>query len=397
MRVILRRNRLSHFISLIESMLEKYHLIGIAMIGLALASCGKGAGDRRAEGPQAYPLLVVKPEDRSLSVKYTAVLQGRQDVEVRPQVSGNITKVCIDEGATVRKGQVLFVIDQVPYLAALEKAKAAVATAEAALANAKLSLEGKEELYKEKVISDFELRTAQNTFRSAEAALMQAKAEQRNAENNLSYTEVKSPVDGVAGMTSFRIGALVSPQMTEPLISVSDNSKMYAYFSMTEKQALELSSKYGSTEAAVKAYPPVTLEMKDGSIYNESGNIDVISGMVDKTTGTVSLRANFPNESGRLLSGGSANVVLAYDRPASLVIPQGATYEIQNRIFTYKVTDGVAVSTPIEVFKINDGKEYIVMSGIAEGDTIVAEGAGLLKAGTRITELKSDNDKEDEK
>ncbi len=198
-------------------------------------------------------------------------------------------------------------------------------------------------------------------------------------------------------MTSFRIGALVSPQMTEPLISVSDNSKMYAYFSMTEKQALELSSKYGSTEAAVKAYPPVTLEMKDGSIYNESGNIDVISGMVDKTTGTVSLRANFPNESGRLLSGGSANVVLAYDRPASLVIPQGATYEIQNRIFTYKVTDGVAVSTPIEVFKINDGKEYIVMSGIAEGDTIVAEGAGLLKAGTRITELKSDNDKEDEK
>ncbi len=291
----------------------------------------------------------------------------------------------------------LFVIDQVPYLAALEKAKAAVATAEAALANAKLSLEGKEELYKEKVISDFELRTAQNTCRSAEAALMQAKAEQRNAENNLSYTEVKSPVDGVAGMTSFRIGALVSPQMTEPLISVSDNSKMYAYFSMTEKQALELSSKYGSTEAAVKAYPPVTLEMKDGSIYNESGNIDVISGMVDKTTGTVSLRANFPNESGRLLSGGSANVVLAYDRPASLVIPQGATYEIQNRIFTYKVTDGVAVSTPIEVFKINDGKEYIVMSGIAEGDTIVAEGAGLLKAGTRITELKSDNDKEDEK
>ena len=397
MRVILRRNRLSHFISLIESMLEKYHLIGIAMIGLALASCGKGAGDPRAEGPQAYPLLVVKPEDRSLSVKYTAVLQGRQDVEVRPQVSGNITKVCIDEGATVRKGQVLFVIDQVPYLAALEKAKAAVATAEAALANAKLSLEGKEELYKEKVISDFELRTAQNTCRSAEAALMQAKAEQRNAENNLSYTEVKSPVDGVAGMTSFRIGALVSPQMTEPLISVSDNSKMYAYFSMTEKQALELSSKYGSTEAAVKAYPPVTLEMKDGSIYNESGNIDVISGMVDKTTGTVSLRANFPNESGRLLSGGSANVVLAYDRPASLVIPQGATYEIQNRIFTYKVTDGVAVSTPIEVFKINDGKEYIVMSGIAEGDTIVAEGAGLLKAGTRITELKSDNDKEDEK
>ncbi len=339
------------------------YILAIALAGLTLTSCGKGDGQQREDKPQEYPLMAVHPEDASLSVKYTAVLEGRQDVEVRPEVSGLITKVCVDEGAKVRKGQVLFVIDQVPYRAALQKAQAAVATAEANLANAKLSLEGKEELFKEKVISDFELRTAQNAYRSAEAALQQAKAEQRTAENNLSYTEVKSPVDGTAGMSSFRIGALVSPTMADPLITVSDNSQMYAYFSMAEKQALEMTSKYGSLDEAIKSFPPIRLELKDGQIYGEEGRIDVISGMVDKTTGTVSLRANFPNKNGQLLSGGSANIIMNYDQPSVLVIPQEATYEIQNKIFTYKVVDGTTVSTAIEVFKINDGKEYIVLSG----------------------------------
>lgn len=369
-------------------MAYRNNIIITAAAGLLLASCDGGNVRTDSGTPQEYPLMVVKPEDKSLSVKYTAVLEGKQDVEVRPEVSGLITKVCVEEGAKVRKGQVLFIIDEVPYEAAYQKAKAAVATAEANLANARLTLDGKEELFKEKVISDFELRNAQNSYNSAEAALMQAKAELRNAENNLSYTHVKSPVDGVAGMTSFRIGALVSPTMSEPLINVSDNSQMHAYFSIAEKQALELTARYGSLEEAVKSYPDITLELKDGSVYDKKGNIDVISGIVDKTTGSVSIRATFPNESGRLLSGGSANVVLPYDRPASLVIPQGATYEIQNKIFTYRVVNGTTVSTPIEVFKINDGKEYIVLSGIAEGDTIVSEGAGLLKAGVKVTAMK---------
>lgn len=369
-------------------MAYRNNIIIMAAAGLLFASCGGGNVRTDSGTPQEYPLMVVKPQDKSLSVKYTAVLEGKQDVEVRPEVSGLITKVCVEEGAKVRKGQVLFIIDEVPYEAAYQKAKATVATAEANLANAKLTLDGKEELFKEKVISDFELRTAQNSYNSAEAALMQAKAELRNAENNLSYTLVKSPVDGVAGMTSFRIGALVSPTMAEPLINVSDNSQMHAYFSIAEKQALELTARYGSLEEAVKSYPDITLELKDGMVYEKKGNIDVISGIVDRTTGTVSIRATFPNESGRLLSGGSANVVLPYDRPASLVIPQGATYEIQNKIFTYRVVEGTTVPTPIEVFKINDGKEYIVLSGISEGDTIVSEGAGLLKAGVKVMAMK---------
>lgn len=355
-------------------------LSGVA--SLLLAACGQGKG-QQAQGEE-YPLMTLQPTDRELSVKYSAVIEGKQDVEVRPQVSGILTRVCVEEGAHVRKGQVLFAIDQVPYQAALLKAQAAVATAEAGLATARLNLEGKERLFRDKVVSDFDLRTAQNDCKSAEAILLQAKAELRDAENNLSYTEVKSPVNGFAGMTSFRVGALVSPSMTEALINVSDNSDMYVYFSLTEKQALALTAQYGSLDQALASFPEVSLELNDGSLYARKGRVDVISGIIDRTTGTVQLRARFGNADRRLMSGGVANIVIPYHRKKCLVIPQEATYEIQNRVFAYKVVDGKAVSTAIQVFEINDGKEYIVESGLQEGDTIVSEGAGLLKEGTRV-------------
>lgn len=319
-------------------------------------------------------MMTLKAEDRTLSLKYSAVTEGRQDVEVRPQISGKITQVCVKEGAYVRKGQVLFVIDQVPYRAAVAKARASVATAEANEATAKQTLAGKQSLYADKVISDFELRTAQNSYKSAVAALSQARAELTDALNNLSYTEVKSPVDGYAGMTSFRVGALVDASMTEPLIHVSDNSVIYAYFSLSDKQVLSLTSQYGSLDEAVKSFPEVSLELSDGSVYEKKGKVDVLSGIVDKTTGTVSVRAVFDNSSRRIMSGSQANVV----------IPQGATYELQDKVFAYRVINGRAVSTPIEVFEINDGKEYIVKSGLRKGDVIVSEGAGLLKDGTVV-------------
>ncbi len=183
------------------------HFIAIALCLSLLTACKQKPGEARMA--ESYPLLTLMPENRELSVKYSAVIEGRQDVEVRPQVSGTITQVCVEEGACVRKGQVLFVIDQVPYRVALQKAEASVATAEASEAIAWQTLEGKKTLYRDSVISDFELRTAQNNYKSAQAVLRQAQAERAEAENNLSYTEVKSPVDGYAGMTSYRVGALV--------------------------------------------------------------------------------------------------------------------------------------------------------------------------------------------
>lgn len=358
-------------------------ILGIGLCCLALSACQQSRKPQEEGGK--YPLLTLTPEDRQLSVKYSAVIEGKQDVEVRPQVSGTITQVLVEEGAHVHKGQVLFIIDQVPYRAALQKARAAVATAEANEATAKQTLDGKMSLYEDKVISDFELRTAQNEYKSAQAALLQAQAELTDAQNNLSYTEVKSPVDGYAGMTSYRIGALVSASMTDPLIRVSDNSEMYAYFSLSEKQVLTLTAQYGSLDQTLASFPEVSLELNDGSTYAQKGKVDVISGIIDKTTGTVSLRAIFSNPDKRLMSGGSANIIVPYDRTQCIVIPQGGTYEIQNRIFAFKVIDGKAVSTPIEVFEINNGTEYIVEKGLQAGDVIVSEGAGLLKDGTIVS------------
>lgn len=358
-------------------------ILGIGLCCLALSACQQSRKPQEEGGK--YPLLTLTPEDRQLSVKYSAVIEGKQDVEVRPQVSDTITQVLVEEGAHVHKGQVLFIIDQVPYRAALQKARAAVATAEANEATAKQTLDGKMSLYEDKVISDFELRTAQNEYKSAQAALLQAQAELTDAQNNLSYTEVKSPVDGYAGMTSYRIGALVSASMTDPLIRVSDNSEMYAYFSLSEKQVLTLTAQYGSLDQALASFPEVSLELNDGSTYAQKGKVDVISGIIDKTTGTVSLRAIFSNPDKRLMSGGSANIIVPYDRTQCIVIPQGGTYEIQNRIFAFKVIDGKAVSTPIEVFEINNGTEYIVEKGLQAGDVIVSEGAGLLKDGTIVS------------
>ena len=334
---------------------------------LSLASCKQKAASQKEA--VTYPLLRVSPEDRTLSISYSAVIEGKQDVEVRPQVSGFITDVLVKEGAKVKKGQTLFVIDTIPYAASYRQAKAAVATAEAQLATAQLSLEGSEDLYADKVISDFELQTARNSYNSAVAALRQAEAAEASAAQNLSYAIVKSPVNGSAGMTSIRVGALVSSAMTEPLISVSDNSEMYVYFSLPEKEVLSMTRQYGSIDNTIASFQPVTLTLTDQTLYEREGHIDVISRIVDKSTGTVSV---------------SGRVNISYDRDGCIVIPQTATYEIQDKIFVYKVVDGKAVSTQISVFRINDGKEYIVESGLTTGDVIVSEGAGLLREGTPI-------------
>ena len=365
--------------------------LNVITIGLCLFMGMTSCKQQTAQQPMAstYPLMTLAPEDRTLTVSYTAVIEGKQDVEIRPQVSGFVTDVLVKEGAKVRKGETLFIIDTIPYAATYQQAKAAVATAEAQMATARLTLEGDEELYREKVISDFQLQTTRNTYNTAVAALAQARAQEASAANNLSFAKVTSPVDGVAGMTSVRVGALVSASMAEPLINVTDNSQMYVYFSLPEKEVLGLTRQYGSIDKTLAAYPAVSLTLNDGSLYENEGKIDVISRMVDKATGTVSLRAVFSNPDGRLMSGGSANINIPYTRTGVIVIPQEATFEIQDKIFTYRVVDGKAASTQIKVFKINNGREYIVEEGLNEGDVIVAKGAGLLREGTPVAAAPS--------
>ncbi|CCY35525.1 efflux transporter RND family MFP subunit [Tannerella sp. CAG:118] len=339
---------------------------------------------RQTETKATYKTLTIVQADQTLKSDYTATLRGRQYVEIRPQVSGIITEIRINEGDIVHKGQVLFVIDQVPYKAALETAVANVKSAEAKLRTAKLTAKSKAELYKERVISEFDLQTAENAQAEAQAALAQAKAQEINARNNLSYTEVKSPVNGVASMIPYRVGALVSSNINEPLVSVSDDEEVYAYFSMSENQILDLVQQYGSLQKAMLQMPNVELELSNGDIYSHKGKINAISGTVNENTGAISLRASFLNPEKLLRNGGSGKVIIPTVKKNCIVIPQAATYELQNRAFVYKVVEGKAQSVPVQLFKLNNGTEYIVESGLMPGDVIIAEGAGLVREGTVI-------------
>ena len=356
-------------------------LIGIVGCTVWMASC-KQATDAGVK--PSFAIMEVKAADKELSTSYSATIRGRQDIDIYPLVSGTIEKLCVTEGQTVRRGQLLFVIDQIPYRAALKTAVANVEAARAAMATAELTYNSNKELYAQKVVSEFSLKTAENTYLTAKAQLTQAEAQEVNARNNLSYTEVKSPSDGVVGALPYRVGALVGANLPYPLTTVSDNSDMYVYFSMTENQLLALTRQYGSMDEALKNMPEVELILNDNSVYNKKGVIESISGVIDRQTGTVMARVVFPNESRLLHSGASGTVVVPSIYKDCIAIPQGATVQMQDKVVVYKVVDGKAVSTLITVAGINDGREYVVLSGLQSGDEIISEGAGLVREGTQV-------------
>ena len=362
--------------------------------GLAMLTACNQSAKTAPKGETYYETLEVALCDRTLSTGYSAAISGVQTVEIRPQVSGMITEILIEEGENVRKGQVLFIIDQTPYKAAHQIAVANVKSAEAALSTAELIYQSNKDLFEQDVVSEFDLMTAQNDLTEAQARLTLCKAEEVNASNNLSYTEVRSPVNGVASMIPYRVGALVSSSISQPLVTVSDDSRVYAYFSMAENQMLDMVQQYGSLDNAIRQMPEVELLMSNGQLYEHTGKINAISGTISETTGAVSIRAVFSNRNHLLRNGGSGTIVIPTTLNDCIAIPQSATYELQDRIFVYKVIDGKASASEIHVTPQNNGKEYIVTSGLEVGDIIVAEGAGLIKEGTPI---KSRSEKEHKK
>ncbi len=356
----------------------------VLVASVVMISC-KEKKDDKPQGPVHYKTMVVSASDVTLYRPYSARLTGRQIVEVRPQVSGNITQICIKEGDQVRKGQTLFVIDQVPYKAALEMAIATRKSAEAKLATARMNYQSEASLKENSVVSDFSVETMRNALLEAEAALSQAKAQESNARNSLSYTIVRSPLNGVASMIPWHVGALVSSSISEPLVTVADDHEVYAYFAITESHALDLIRQYGSIAQFIHEAPAVQLRLSNGGDYPLAGHIDAVSGSVDATTGSVNMRATFSNPNRLLRNGGSATVVLPTRLHHSIVVPQEATYELQNKVFVYRVVDGKTKATPVEVHKQSNGREYIITNGLSVGDTIIAEGAGLVKEGAEIS------------
>ena len=357
-------------------------LTGISAAVIALSSCS-GKNDQQAAMAamqnQAPELAVMTVEKGSsdLSHSYAATIKGKVDVDVRPLVSGFVTRVLVDEGQYVKKGQLLFTLDQVTFQAAVEQAQAQVNSAQTAVNSAKLTADNKKLLFDKNIISDYEYQLAVNQLATAKSQLATAQAALTSARKNLSYTNVTAPVSGYVGSIPNREGTLASPSMTQPLTTISDNSEVYAYFSLTEKDILELSEGSKSLSAAIAAMPAVQLQLADGTMYPLEGKVATVSGVIDPQTGSASVRARFNNPDGILRSGSTGQIKIPNRAEDIIVIPQRATYEVQDRRFVYVLNDSnKTVPTPITVSPLNDGQTYIVTEGLKPGQRVVVEGIG---------------------
>ncbi|PST84939.1 efflux RND transporter periplasmic adaptor subunit [Pedobacter yulinensis] len=358
---------------------------------LLLSSCGGKKEDKAAQAgadqPQSYPVVTLTSQSTTLESDYPATLEGQQNIDIRPKIDGFIEKIFVDEGATVKQGQPLFSINAPQYEQEVRTAKAAVNSAEAEVNAAKLQYNKTKPLVEKDIISKFDLESAEYNLKIKQAALAQARAALANANVNLGYTRVVAPVNGVIGRIPYKTGALVSSQSAEPLTTISNIAKVYAYFSLNEKQILDFSRDYkGATLTdKIRQIPSVSLILSDGTVYAQNGRIETVSGQIDTQTGSASMRATFPNPSILLRSGASALVRIPKHLDAAILIPQKSTSDIQGKKFAYQVDQtGAVKAVEIEIMANTKGNFYVVTKGLKAGDKIVLEGFSGLKDGTKI-------------
>jgi membrane fusion protein, multidrug efflux system len=366
---------------------------------LFISSCGnsdqKKGPAAGADQIQSYPVLGISTQSTTLETDYPATLEGIQNVDIRPKVDGFIEKIYVDEGATVKKGQLLFSINAPQYEQMVRTANAAISSAEADVNAAQLQVNKTKPLVEKDIISKYDLDAAQLTLQSRKAAMAQARAELVNAKTNLGYTRITSPVDGVVGSIPFKAGSLVSSSSAQPLTTVSNTAKVYAYFSLNEKQLLDFSNTYkGNTlNAQMKNIPDVSLVLADGNVYAQNGKIESINGQINTNTGSATLRATFPNPVSLLKSGASASVRIPQHLENVILIPQKSTMDLQGKKFVYVLGDSSKIiNTEIKVMEISKDNFYVVTSGIKTGDKIVLEGFQSLKDGAKIKPQESSAD-----
>jgi membrane fusion protein (multidrug efflux system) len=360
-----------------------------AVVSIILYSCGSSAAPGAAYAappPPQLPVVAVTVAPGTTYKEYSATLEGKVNVEIRPQVEGFLEKIYVDEGAYVKAGQLLFKIDPRVYNEQLSSAQSNLLAAQANVQKAQVEIDRLVPLVENKVISEVQLKTARAAFDAANAAAEQAKAQVGSARINIGYTNITAPVSGYIGRIPFKAGALVGKSDTGPLTLLSDINEVYAYFSMTEADFITFKQQFaGNTiEEKVKKVPGVELLLADNSVYSQKGKITSIDGQFDKTTGTISFRATFPNGGGMLRSGNTGKIRIPQLFTQALVIPQEATFEIQDKVFVFAVGDSNKVaSRPINVSGKTVGW-YFVEGGLKPGEKIVFAGAGTLQDGMVI-------------
>ena len=360
-------------------------IVMFAATTMLLASCG-GGGGRPNFGDNEFPVATVGTSSTTMQSTYPATIKGVQDVEIHPKVQGFITQINVKEGQTVSVGQVLFVLDNVTYQAQVRQAQAAVNTATAGCNTAKVNNANSQKLFENGVIGDFELQSSKNQYEQAQAGLSQAQASLSSAKEMLSYCYVKSPAAGVVGSLPFKVGTLVSAANT--LTSVSNISSMEVYFSMTEKDVLEMGKNAGGLNGAIKDMPAVQLKLADGSLYSLEGTVTKMSGVIDPTTGSVQMIAVFQNPEKLLKSGGSGTIVIPHSNNNAIIIPQSCVSEVQDKHFVYILDkDNKVKYSEIKVDPQNDGNNYIVTEGLKNGDKFVTNGITKLNDGMEIVPI----------
>ena len=368
--------------------MKRNKILMVVAMAVILVSCGGKGGGMPNFGDNEFPVQSAQTKDASMQTTYPATIKGVQDVEIRPKASGFITRVCVKEGQAVGVGQLLFVIDNETYQAAVRQAQASVNTATAQCNTAKLTYENNQKLFEQNVIGQYELESAKNTYASAQAQLSLAKATLASAKEQLSFCFVKSPAAGVIASLPYKVGAMVSASSVPALTTVSNISSMEVYFSMTEKDMLELSKTAGGTQAAINAIPPVKLQLADGTVYGHEGKVTKASGVIDASTGSVQLIAHFPNPERLLKSGGSGSIVISKNDNSAIIIPHSCVSEVHDKKFGYVLgKDNKVKYTEITVDPQTDGLNFIVRSGLKPGDKYVTNGITKLSDGMEIVPI----------
>jgi membrane fusion protein (multidrug efflux system) len=358
----------------------------ILLLAILFAACSADKTQTAATVIQSLPVISLHSGAETTFIEYPASIQGAVDLEIRPQVSGSLDKVFVNEGALVQKGQPLFKINELPFREALNNAKATLHAAQASVINARLEVEKLTPLVANKVVSDFQLKSAKATAEIAEANVEQAKAAVAAANINLGYTLIKAPVAGYVGRLPKKQGSLVAVNDPIALTQLSDTHEVHVYFSLGEDDFVSFNAKYpGNTVAErLKHMPGVALVLSDNSVYQQEGKIDMVDGQFDKQTGSIALRATFVNKLGLLRSGNTGKIRLSLQHQDAILIPQSSTVEVQDKMFVFTVDGTNKVSKqPISILGTS-GTNYLVKNGLKSGDRIVFDGIDKLKEGDVI-------------
>lgn len=356
----------------------------VLLVILVLISCSRGNARESDGSEKVYPVMKVAKQTAILETVYPVTIKGKEDAEIKPRVSGYIDKVYIDEGAVVKKGQPLFSVNSPTSEQDLAIARAALETADANLNTARLDVERVRPLAEKNIVSEVQLQTYENAYKSAQAAKEEAEVALQTARATSNWTTVTSPIDGVVGSIPYRIGNMVTSTTT--LTTISDIQTVYAYFSINEKALSPLLETLEGNTMAEKIgnIPEVSLTLADGTVYPEKGKVSTISGVVDRTTGSINFRAEFRNIKGVLRSGSSGKISIPRSVDDVFVVPQKSTFAQQDKILLYRVENDTAFQKMIMVTALPDGKNYAVTDGLEEGDQIILDGVATLRNAQKI-------------